>query len=106
MPDIFIGGSPEPIKEKPKPEPKSEKTDSKADVAAEKIIAKIQPTHSHVHVFTAYCERPPTIHFMDKLENEELLLFLRKHFVTNVPWLIRALLLALVPLIIGVISSL
>lgn len=98
MPDIFIGSK--PIKE----EPKEIKTEDSAEIKPQH--AKKNDKHRHYHIFASYCERPPGINFADKLEEEELLLFLRKHFVTNVPWIIKAIILALIPFVIITITSL
>jgi hypothetical protein len=100
MPDIFIGGGNEPVELAPKKEAekKQEKPQEKPRVVLEK--------HNHPHIFASYCEKPVSVNFQQQLENEEILLFLRKHFITNVPWIIRAVIMALVPILIGIINSL
>lgn len=107
MPDIFIGNK--EIKEEPEEtttedKPNSEKNIVKADIKP--LHVKKSDKHKHYHVFASYCERPPEVVFADKLEEEELLLFLRKHFVTNVPWIIKTVILALIPFLIVTITSL
>lgn len=107
MPDIFIGESQKPIKEE---DAQTLKEDSKTPKNTKEQpatpTAKKKLDHNHSHIFTSYCERPPTIHFEDSLEDEELLLFLRKHFVTNIPWILKAVIAGLIPLILGLINSL
>ena len=100
MPDIFVG---EKQKEEEHSQEKAEVIE-KTSVGARSL--KVDKHHSHLHVFTAYCENPPTVHFADKLDDEELLLFLRRHFVTNIPWIIEALAIAFIPLLLFVASSL
>ncbi len=78
MPDIFIGD--------PKNDP--------------------QKKHKHTHLFASYCEKPPNVSFSDKIEKEEILLFLRKHFVTNVPWILKATALFLIPILLLMLGSL
>lgn len=62
--------------------------------------------HSHLHVFAAYCENPPNLALADKMDKEEILLFLRKHFITNVPWITIAIILTLAPIILILANSL
>src|SRR5579884_125910 len=50
-------------------------------------------------LFTAFC-RNPDISFASQNENEQIFLFLRRHFVTNIPWLATTLILLILPLII------
>jgi len=97
MPDIFIGNK--PIEK----EVKETKIEDNSGVKPSHV--KKNDKHRHYHVFASYCERPPEVVFADKLEEEELLLFLRKHFVTNVPWLIKTTGLALIPFVIMAITS-
>jgi len=86
MPDIFVG------------EPEIKKESIKADKKEDKI-------HHRTHLFAAYCENPEAFIFADKLDDEETLLFLRKHFVTNAPWIIKSISLGIIPLILVFISS-
>lgn len=78
MPDIFIGNT-------------KHKEDRK---------------HHKTHLFAAYCEKPENLTFADKLDGEETLLFLRKHFVTNVPWIVKAVALGIIPFLLILINSL
>ncbi|MBI4098051.1 MAG: PH domain-containing protein [Candidatus Levybacteria bacterium] len=106
MPDIFVG-------EKQKEDLSTHRREEhvkKALTVEEKVEAgtgplKVDKQHSHLHVFTSYCENPPTVNFADKLKNEELLLFLRKHFITNIPWVLEAIAIALIPLLLITASS-
>lgn len=53
--------------------------------------------YSHPHPFTSYSYYPEGVSFEDQEENEEIILIVRRHFITNVPWLATALLLSLLP---------
>lgn len=94
MPDIFIGEL---------------KTD---DISTPPLVNnpvdfeknKKKKKHKHLHTFASYCENPININFADKMDGEEILLLLRKHFVTNIPWIIKAIALSLIPLIIWLVS--
>lgn len=85
MPDIFVGET--------APTLKTEKEELNKDIS------------SHAHLFASYCEKPPKVSFTDKIENEEILLFLRKHFVTNIPWILKAIGLAGIPILLSIVSS-
>src|SRR6185369_14768973 len=90
MPDIFVDQDKE----------KKPSVTKKAAKKSSKVPLELIPTkHSHFHFFDAYCESPPNIKLTEKLEHEEILLFLRKHFVTNVPWIIKAIIFALLPIL-------
>ncbi len=102
MPDIFVG-EPEIKKESENTKGNSqEKNVGKELIKADKKEDKM---HHRTHIFAAYCERPEAFTFADKLDDEETLLFLRKHFVTNVPWIIKAISLGVIPLILVFINS-
>lgn len=70
MPDIFVA----PAKKKP--------TENK----------QISPS-----IFSTYIENPKKVRFRGQHQGEETLLFLRKHWITNVGWLIVGLFLFFLP---------
>lgn len=112
MPDIFIGKPRENDTSKIEGVLKSESNEAKKTVEPRNIDLRRQiiefrghKDHSHNHLVAAYCERPFGVSFADKLKDEELLLFLRKHFVTNVPWIVSAVALALTPFILVALAG-
>ena len=87
MPDIFVGN---PVK--PEPETKEVFETNTAENQS-KIKPHISPQkgkHIHSHLVSAYCDHPQAVRVADLQDDEEILLYLRRHFVTNVPWMIRA----------------
>jgi len=56
-----------------------------------------------VHMFGAYTEKPLGVSFETQSPNETILLFLRRDFVTNIPWIIFSLFLAIVPTLLTLI---
>ncbi|HEX7041704.1 MAG TPA: hypothetical protein VF189_00500, partial [Patescibacteria group bacterium] len=54
---------------------------------------------NHLHLFDSFCERPNAVTFKTQEENEEVLLFLRKSQIVNLPWIIFTLFLTIAPLI-------
>lgn len=62
--------------------------------------ASYAPPHPpHAHPFATFCRNPDGVHFQNQEEDENILLFLRKHFITNVPWIFIAFFLSLIPFI-------
>lgn len=81
MPDIFIS--------KPEESPKKEKETSVHDL----------PGHTH-NPLTAFCFYPDGIDFETRRREEKVVLLMRKHIITNVGWIILAILMILAPLVL------
>ena len=63
---------------------------------------KTIPTgHNMVHLFSSLCKDPEDIVFQNQDENEKVLLFIRKDFITNTKWIVIGIFLILAPLIFG-----
>lgn len=58
-----------------------------------------------VHAFSSYFENPSKIKFTNKLHEEIMVLFLRKHFATNTPWILKAIAMALIPVLFELLAS-
>lgn len=82
MPDIFISKENQEKKTKPR-----------------SGLAK------HVHHLASFCRRPIGVNFQDQDEKEEILLFLRRHFITNIPWIFLAIVFILIPPVFLSINS-
>lgn len=101
MPDIFVE---EKSKTNEKPphlsfDKKHEKTVPEALMHFPKLTKKT------VHILSSYCENPGDISFKNQDKNEQVLLFVRKHFVTNFPWIFIGAFLLLIPIILGPLST-
>lgn len=57
----------------------------------------LQP--GHIGMFSSFSENPSEIHFQTQEPDEVILLFLRRHFITNVPWILLSIALAFLPLL-------
>lgn len=53
-----------------------------------------------VGLFSAFVRRPTNIRFEGQEKKEEIILLLRRHFITNVPWLLVLILMVLVPVFV------
>lgn len=93
MPDIFISN----------PDGTSHRGSAANEIRREK--AGPDKTNAHkISLFASYCPSPQ-IYFKDLNAGEVVLLFLRRHFVTNVPWIVQGILLILLPIFIGIIIN-
>ncbi|MBI3443121.1 PH domain-containing protein [Candidatus Woesebacteria bacterium] len=57
------------------------------------------PGHSH-NPLAAFCYYPDRVDFVEKDPQEKVVLLLRKHPITNVPWIITAILSLLLPVFV------
>ncbi len=60
---------------------------------------------SSVHLFTSYCENPDDITFQNQEDGEKVLLFIRKDFITNLPWLIAGFVFLFLPVVAAIVLS-
>lgn len=70
--------------------PKTENSQIDPDVAQK----------SNPGIFSAFSVQPAGVAFADTEEGEEIILLLRAHIITNLPWILVTLLLLILPLII------
>jgi len=56
-----------------------------------------QRVHNRPHFFSSYCEYPEGITFENQNPDEIILLLIRRDFITNLPWILGSILLAVVP---------
>jgi len=104
VPDIFIENSISNA-QTGKKEQDTGHSELKKEGDPENVLNLEKNTKRHNHVLAAYCEHPREIAYSNILKEEAPLLFLRKHFVTNLPWIVKAVLLGLAPFIISIITG-
>ncbi|MEX2013190.1 MAG: hypothetical protein WD967_02195, partial [Candidatus Levyibacteriota bacterium] len=74
----------------------------------EPVKGEPEPTESlrkHTHRLAAYCTHPSNISFENQEPDEEILLFLRRHFITSVPWILLTALLIFIPPLLAILLS-
>lgn len=59
----------------------------------------------HLGIFTTFCKNPSGISFAEQYDNETIILFLRRDFITNVPWIAATIALGYIPYLIRFIFS-
>jgi hypothetical protein len=94
MPDIYIHPEDQPKK----PHHKKLKTKSAAPVSQPKNIERLK-NHTH-NPLAAFCMYPEKVDFINKEPNEEVILLVRRHFLTNVGWLLLVVLMLFAPLVL------
>lgn len=97
MPDIFVAES-ENIK---KPAPKKDEALISAPPESVKnspiLEDSTDPDHK-VTLFSSFCQNPKGISFKAQEKDEIIILFLRKHLITNLKWIIIGTFFLLIPL--------
>ncbi len=81
MPDIFVAPKKSAPEEKPAPE-------------------NLAPQESKGHSLSAFMSYPDNVHFDTQATEERIILFLRKHWITNIPWLLMTFFLFAAPSVI------
>lgn len=88
MPDIFVAPN------------NFRKETNSSELLKSELIVKQDPIvdKKNVSLLTSFRVKPDGVSFRNQDEDEEIFLFLRKHFITNIPWIIFSLVLLFVPL--------
>jgi hypothetical protein len=119
MPDIFTSPHEKKEQEQPKAEPQQrpaeqivqQKTQQEPITAephplaqqAQKTTQKhpvsnvLKSSRNPVQLLSHYCENPVGLHFINQEDTEEIILFLRRHLATNIPWAFITLALLFFP---------
>jgi hypothetical protein len=93
MPDVFISppqtaplasSNPSPL-----PQPSSKHS--------------LPPNGTAISLLTAFCEKPLGVTFANQHTHEVILLFLRRHLITNVPWIFFTIVLLLIPSLFAIL---
>ena len=65
----------------------------------------LKSTPNPVPLLAHYCEKPTGIKFVNQEDDETIVLFVRRHLATNLPWFLIFVLLLFLPIIIFVLFS-
>jgi uncharacterized membrane protein YdbT with pleckstrin-like domain len=60
----------------------------------------VKVSHASMGPLTSFAMRPNGVRFETQEEQEEVVLFLRQHFIVNIPWMFLAIILAIAPTIL------
>ncbi len=82
MPDLFVN------------------SDGKKPVAPKTIT-----NESHLHALAQYCENPSFLTLQNKNITPTVKLFVRRHVITNVPWIVTTIVFLFIPLLVQILIT-
>lgn len=97
MPDIFL--EEDKTQESPK-QPRYQRVTRGVGLARKDIGSSIQHTRHKMFPLAAFALDPDGVSFATQGEEEEIHLFLRRHFITNVPWIVLSIFLIIIPALV------
>lgn len=104
MPDIFVDHDEKNAPQEdpdPQEQPVGTISEDHPDTHAVASVKNIlNSKHRNMGILSYYALHPKGITFVNQEPDEDILLFVRRHFITNVPWMIATILLFLIPPII------
>jgi hypothetical protein len=89
MPDVFT----------------SKKVVKKPAVSSKKMLYKDMPMQDR-YPLASFLMIPSGVNFETKEHDEKIIMFLRKHIITNIPWVIMAALMFVTPTLVSMLSIL
>jgi hypothetical protein len=112
MPDIFTSNNTTPISNNP-PQIKKVNPNKLIDIERNKILFKKERESQMIHIpegtnihnlpghnhnpLTSYCFYPDNVKFVNSDSEEKIITILRRHPITNIPWLILAFFMIIAP---------
>lgn len=77
-------------------------SDNNGKTASAKVTAATLPVieKKAAHFFSAFARNPSNVFFQFQEPEEEVILLIRKHIITNIPWIIMAVILIVAPLLL------
>lgn len=100
MPDVFV----KPKKKSP-PIEKPQQIKPPEDTKPTPDTAQPEERRNPLSMLTTFCRNPKGIQLVGQDPDEEILLFIRQDFITNVPWIVATVLFAILPLFVPSILS-
>lgn len=86
---------------KPHDTPQEESIPNPSLKQALEVADKLIHTHPKpMGLFAAFAKQPKGVIFVNQEPDEAILLFLRRHFITNIPWILATLILCFLPPVI------
>lgn len=75
------------------------------NLTGEFVLNETKAVRKTPHFFSAFFQNPAGLSFQEQEESEEIVLLLRRHFITNVPWIAFVLFLAILPIAFPLLAS-
>jgi hypothetical protein len=77
--------------------PSTPSTPSTPPASQPQFVEELPTHHDAMNLFTAYAENPTGMSFETQQVDEEVILFMRQHFIINIPWIFATILLFVAP---------
>ena len=113
MPDIFVAHKKSSSTDKQSDNPSQTSIKRVSGDLSEKQVQKIaeedlkpKSSEKHMNAFSTYCVNPEGVSFADQEKDEMILLFLRRHIITNVDWILLTIVFSFIPIIISLLNLL
>lgn len=101
MVDLYISDETKPKKNQPTPQPKihAQPESQVSSTSKTQPSSTIDVTEAEPHIMASFHEGPEGIKLANQAPDEEIILFLRRHYITNLPWQIGTVIFVILPLI-------
>ena len=76
-------------------------TNTSFETMPKKLSSAIFKTGRPFNIFSTYMENPQGISFKDQKPDEKILIFMRRHPITNVPWIVLTILFLFFPFLVN-----
>lgn len=113
MPDIFVAHKESSNTEKKSDNPSQASIKRVSGDLSEKKVQEIteedlkpKSFEKHMNAFSTYCVNPEGVSFADQEKDEKILLFLRRHIITNVDWILLTIVFSFIPIVISLLNLL
>jgi len=74
-----------------------------------KQTAKPQPNpklyENHIHFLASFCQNPSGLHFQNEEVGDQIVLFIRSHFIKNLRWILTVAVFSALPLLIPILFA-
>lgn len=111
MPDVFVKPKEKPTlsqnksqQVKPQTKPQSTKPEESKETATNSIPVNTNP--NSLSLFTTFCQNPNNVKLLGQDKDEEVLIFLRRDFITNLIWIFNTILFAFLPIVVSPLLNL
>src|SRR5438477_750172 len=99
MPDIFISSNTADNSNNTSPDPNTSSTNTNTNPGHQNHTATKEIT-GIPGMLSTFVQHPQKLTFTQQDEDEEIIIFVRRHFVTNLPWIIAVIIALVAPLFI------
>ncbi len=101
MPDVFVSNKNQTQTKSPQP---AQGTPGTVTQPQQNPLLQ-QPVEHHIHLLSQFCQNPVGLSFQSQDPDEQVLLLLRRHFITNLGWILTTLILLPIPQLVALLIN-